>query len=279
MNYYYQKMTLAPLAMVLLACTQVNAGTNASCGVSLPKQAPAGSLIIGRANAGSVLTLAGRKLQLAPDLRFVFGAGPDVRQMTLAVRANSCKANVTVMITPRTWKTEIVNGVPQNTVTPDPATQKRIQAEGALISKARALESAGLGWQQPLIWPAIGRISGIYGSRRIINGQPSSPHLGLDIAAPTGTIVKAALSGKVSLRHDDMVMTGKTLILDHGFGINTVYIHLSQINVIEGQEVSAGDKIGAIGTSGRSTGPHLHFQVQWFQEKLDPALVLPGLFK
>ncbi len=261
----------------LLVCISTLASADPTCGVVLPKEVPAGSLIIGQANPGSVLMLAGRRLKLAPDSRFVFGAGRDVRKMTLSVQSGTCKSNIAVVITPRVWKTEIVNGVPQNTVTPDPATQKRIQAEGALITKARAVESALLGWQQPLIWPAMGRISGIYGSQRITNGTPGSPHLGLDIAAPTGTVVKAALSGKVSLRHDDMVMTGKTLILDHGFGINTVYIHMSQINVIEGQVVSAGDKIGEIGTSGRSTGPHLHFQVQWFQEKLDPALVLPGI--
>ena len=268
------------IPLIALVCLHSTAKANAAdptCGVKLPKEVPAGSLIIGQANAGSVLMLAGRKLQLAPDLRFVFGAGRDVRKMTLSVQSGACKSNVSVLVTPRVWKTEIVNGVPQNTVTPDPATQKRIQAEGALITKARAVESLQLGWQQPLGWPAMGRISGIYGSQRITNGTPGSPHLGLDIAAPTGTIVKAALGGKVSLRHDDMVMTGKTLILDHGFGINTVYIHMSQINVIEGQAVNAGDKIGAIGTSGRSTGPHLHFQVQWFQEKLDPALVLPRI--
>ena len=269
------------LALTLIAFTNAAFATrisaNPTCNVKLPKEVPAGSLIIGQANPGSLLKLAGRTLRLAPDARFVFGAGRDVRALTLAVQSGACKALVTVKVTPRTWKTEIVNGVPQNTVTPDPATQKRIQAEGALITTARAVESTLLGWQQPLMWPAIGRISGIYGSQRITNGTPGSPHLGLDIAAPTGTQVLAALSGKVSLRHDDMVMTGRTLIIDHGFGINTVYIHMSQIHVLDGANVQAGDKIGEIGTSGRSTGPHLHFQVQWFQEKLDPGLVLAGI--
>jgi murein DD-endopeptidase MepM/ murein hydrolase activator NlpD len=131
-----------------------------------------------------------------------------------------------------------------------------------------------LDWAAALQWPARGRISGVYGSQRILNGQARDPHLGLDIAAPTGTAVIAPLAGTVRLAVSDMVLTGGTLLLDHGHGVSTIYIHLSRIDVREGQRVLAGEQIAAIGATGRASGPHLHFQVQWFQERLDPALLL-----
>ena len=125
-------------------------------------------------------------------------------------------------------------------------------------------------WQQP----ASGRISGVYGSQRILNGVPGSTHLGLDIAAPKGDPVLAAADGTVSLVHQDMVLSGKTVLIDHGHGVSTVYIHMSQIQVELGQRVKAGQRIGSIGASGRASGPHLHWGLNWFDVKLDPQQLL-----
>jgi len=251
--------------------------TIAPCNVVLPPDLAQGSLVRGRAPVGSVLSYAGRQLRLSEGGEFVFGIAFNAAKVaTLEIKATGCSARLSFPVRQRTYAVERVDGVPQNTVTPDPETAKTIALEGALIQKARALDSTLLFWQQPLQWPAIGRSSGVYGSQRILNGLPSSPHLGLDMAAPTGTPVLAALPGKVTLAHAGMIMTGKTLIIDHGFGINTVYIHMSEIAVKEGQTVMAGQRIGAIGSTGRSNGPHLHFQLQWYQEKLDPALALPA---
>jgi murein DD-endopeptidase MepM/ murein hydrolase activator NlpD len=125
--------------------------------------------------------------------------------------------------------------------------------------------------------PAQGRISGVFGSQRILNGQPRSPHSGLDIAAPTGTPIVATADGIVSLVHDGMVLTGKTVMIDHGFGLDSVYIHMSDISVEQGQRVRQGDPIGAIGMTGRTNGPHLHFGISWYGAKLDPQTVMAAL--
>jgi murein DD-endopeptidase MepM/ murein hydrolase activator NlpD len=247
------------------------------CSAILPANIQQGALVRGHAPLGTQLSFAGRVLAQAPNGDFVFGVPFDApKTAALQIKGANCGGALRFAIAQRSYPTERVNGLPQNTVTPDPETAKRVALEGAMIQKARATDSKLLFWQQAFQWPAKGRASGVYGSQRVINGLPSSPHLGLDMAAPAGTPVLSALPGIVTLAHAGMVMTGKTVLIDHGFGISTIYIHMSELNVREGQTVAAGARIGAIGTTGRSNGPHLHFQVQWFQDKLDPALVLPA---
>ncbi len=260
----------------------------ANCGVQLPARALPGQLIQGqlidaKRNANTIIEVAGRRLQRSADQRFVFGIGRDqtgsasvtVKTDTGKTGTQSCVAQIA--ISARKYRTEVVNGVPQSTVTPDPEQQRRIEQESALITAARAIESPRLDWQSPLRWPASGRITGVYGSQRIVNKKPLNPHLGLDIAAPSGTAVYAPWAGKVSLVDDDMLMTGGTLLIDHGYGVSTIYIHLSKVRAKLGAEVKAGEHIADIGATGRASGPHLHFQVQWFQEKLDPQLLLPAM--
>lgn len=123
------------------------------------------------------------------------------------------------------------------------------------------------------MWPAKGRISGVYGSQRILNGEPRRPHLGIDIAAPKGTPVQASAAGVVTLAEKDLYFTGGTIIVEHGHGLSSVYSHLSRIDVRKGQSVSRGQTIGAIGSTGRSTGPHLDWRINWYQERLDPMLL------
>ena len=221
---------------------------------------------------------SGKLLQLAPNGAWVAGIGRDAQgPQPLSISVGNCRSKRLIRLAERVWRTERLSGVPQNTVTPDPASVKRIAEESALIVAARSLASARQDWAGGFSWPARGRISGVYGSQRILNGKPSSPHLGLDIAALRGTPVYASAAGRVTLHHQDMLLTGKTVLLDHGHGVSTIYLHLDQIDVVDGQELKSGQKLGAIGTTGRSTGPHLHFQLHWFQEKLDPALVLPAV--
>ena len=254
------------------------AAGNPDCGLRAPSVAVPGALISGYAVPGSKLVFSGKRLHLAADGRWVAGIGRDAQgSQTVSVTSKKCRAQRLIRLTERAWRTERVSGVPQNTVTPDPVSAKRIAAESALIVAARSLASARTDWASGFIWPARGRISGVYGSQRILNGTPSSPHLGLDIAAARGTPVYASAAGRVSLSHQDMLLTGKTVLIDHGHGVSTIYIHLDQIHVLSGQDVRSGQALGSIGTTGRSTGPHLHFQLHWFQEKLDPALVLPAL--
>jgi murein DD-endopeptidase MepM/ murein hydrolase activator NlpD len=250
----------------------------APCQLELPKSLTQGQLVIGRAAPNSTITFGSNKLRQAMDGRFVFGLAHNAsKQLTLEVRGPQCAKSHRFNVSARQYPVERVDGLPSSTVTPDPEQQARIAREGAMISKARSHERVSADWLGAWQWPAQGRISGVYGSQRILNGEPRAPHLGLDIAAPTGTAVHAPRAGLVRLVHQDMLLTGGTLLIDHGFGISTIYIHLSAIDVAEGSAVQQGQKIAEIGATGRASGPHLHFQVHWFQEKLDPALVLPEL--
>jgi murein DD-endopeptidase MepM/ murein hydrolase activator NlpD len=136
------------------------------------------------------------------------------------------------------------------------------------------MDTARTGFAQGFVWPARGRISGIFGSQRVLNGQPRQPHYGLDVAGPTGTPVVAAADGQVTLA-EEFFFFGRLIVLDHGHGVNTLYAHLSAMDVAEGRVVRAGERIGAIGATGRVTGPHLHFSLSWYATWLDPQPVLP----
>ena len=161
--------------------------------------------------------------------------------------------------------------MPQRTVEPPPeAVLKRIRHEVAEIKTARDTDSALLAFLSDFQWPLTGRISGVYGSQRIYNGKPGNPHLGVDIAAPTGSPVIAPASGVVTLVHEDMFYSGGTLVIDHGLGLSSTFIHLHKVLVKEGQEIRQGDLIAEIGASGRATGPHLDWRMNWYQERLDP---------
>ena len=124
--------------------------------------------------------------------------------------------------------------------------------------------------------PSKGRVTGVYGSQRILNGKPRRPHFGIDFAAPSGAPVVAPMGGKIVLAHKDMYYSGGTIILDHGHGLTSAFLHLSVLSVKVGQVVSRGQKIGAIGATGRATGPHLDWRINWFEQRVDPAYLLPA---
>ena len=174
----------------------------------------------------------------------------------------------------RGYRIQRINGLPKKMVTPSAAALLRISAEGRAIRAARAIFTPAPHFAGGFIWPAKGRISGVYGSQRILNGKPRRPHLGIDIAAPTGTPVVAAAPGEVTLANTDMYFTGGTVIINHGHGLSTVYSHLSAISIELGEMVKQGAKMGKVGSTGRSTGPHLDWRINWFQERLDPMLLV-----
>lgn len=238
-----------------------------------------GGIVYGQVEPGTSLKIDGRQVSVSETGRFIFGLDRDAKSsMTLLIHhRDGTEAAQTLSVAPRDWIVERVDGLPQNTVTPDPETVKRIQAEGGMIVAARNRTEPLPFFETGFLQPAQGRISGVFGSQRILNGQPRSPHSGLDIAAPTGTPILATADGIVSLVHDGMVLTGKTIMIDHGFGLDSVYIHMSEIRVEEGQAVKQGDVIGAIGMTGRTSGPHLHFGISWYGAKLDPQTVMAAL--
>ena len=159
-------------------------------------------------------------------------------------------------------------------VTPKAVDVKRIRADNAAIGKVRKLNSAGTDFADGFAWPLKGRISGVFGSQRVLNGKPRRPHNGVDIAAPSGTPVIAAATGVVTLAEPDLYFTGGTVIIHHGHGLSTVYSHLISLSVKKGDKVEKGQRIAKVGSTGRSTGPHLDWRINWFQERLDPMLIV-----
>ena len=235
-----------------------------------------GGLMHGRTAPGSAVALDGRAVRVAADGRFVFGFGRDAAAgALLVVRApDGREERRHLEVAVRTYRITRIDGLPPRQVTPSERDLARIQAEAKLIDAATARDGDGRGFAEPVAWPALGRISGIYGSQRILNGEPRSPHRGLDIAAPAGTQVGAMASGVVSLAESDLYFTGATVMIDHGHGLHSIYCHLQDVLVAVGQRLTQGERLGTIGASGRATGPHLHWGVYWFEHAIDPALLV-----
>lgn len=247
--------------------------------VSVAGKLEQGGLVIGTAPPGSEITVGERRFPAAADGTFLVGLGRNAPAMVeVKVAAPSGESRtLNLTVAPRRWRIDRVDGVPQNLVTPDPETEKRIAEDSKLLRAARAKFFSEALYATGFIRPAEGRISGTFGSQRILNGAPRNVHAGLDIAAPTGTPIKAAADGVVTLANPGMVMSGGTVLVNHGYGLQTSYIHMSRLDVADGQRVKQGEIIGAIGATGRVTGPHLHFSVLWFDTSLDPATILDVL--
>lgn len=268
---------------LLLACLLLlpTAAQAQSLAITLEGAATQGGLMIGRAAPGAIVSLDGRKVATTPGGDFVLGFGRDAKPVAqLVVRHKDGKRETrTIAVAARSYKIQRIDGLPKRKVEPKKQDMTRINAERELFRRARALVTPQSWFRSGFVWPVTGRISGVYGSQRILNGQPRRPHLGTDIAAKTGTKVVAAADGVVALAHDGMFFTGKTLHIDHGLGLGTVYAHLSKLHVKQGARVKKGQLIGRIGQTGRATGPHLHWGLTWGALRLDPALAagkMPG---
>lgn len=235
-----------------------------------------GGLLNGRTAPGTMLKLDGKPVRVGADGVFVFGFGRDAPAMSVleAVLPDGSRLTRKLDVRQRQYRIQRINGLPRKMVTPSEKALVRIRAESRKINAARAIFSDRTDFAAGFIWPSKGRISGVYGSQRILNGEPRRPHLGIDIAAPKGTPVVAAAGGMVTLAEKDLYFTGGTIIVDHGRGLSTVYSHLSAITVKTGQSVGRGERIGAVGSTGRSTGPHLDWRINWFQKRLDPMLLV-----
>lgn len=236
-----------------------------------------GGLITGIAPPGTAVAFEGRVLRVDPQTgTFVFGIGRDHgAEATLTVTHPDGRVEIKILaIASRQWQIERIDGLPPKTVTPPAEVLARIRREGVLINAARARDTAEMAFSGGFILPAKGRLSGFYGSQRILNGKPRRPHLGLDVAGPVGTPVHAAAPGEVVLAEGDLFYTGGTVTIDHGHGLTTIYSHLNSVDIEVGARVAQGDPIGTIGATGRATGPHLDWRINWFNVRLDPQLVL-----
>jgi murein DD-endopeptidase MepM/ murein hydrolase activator NlpD len=231
-----------------------------------------GSLVLGSAPPGSLVALDGRPLRVSADGRFAFGFAPDQTTPSLVAVRYPDGGGDSRSYTPtvRQYEIQRVNGLPQNTVTPPPEVKARIAREAEAIFLARLTDSGGTDFLSGFDWPAPGIESGVFGSQRIDNGVPMSPHYGVDMAAPTGTPIVAPADGVIGISDDHYLNGGFTLI-DHGQGVSTAYLHQSARLVKAGEAVKRGQRIGLIGATGRATGPHLHWAMNWFQVRLDPS--------
>lgn len=274
------KAVAAPLrARTVLAVALFFAGNAVAfddCGLELPQSARQGQLVIGKLRGDCAISFAGRKLGLEGG-RFAFGLGRDATDpAVLVVHEPGGKSHeVGVAVEKRDYPTERVDGVPPSTVTPPPAIAERIAREQAAVAKARERDDARGDFLQAFAWPAQGRESGWYGSQRILNGVPKDPHYGLDIAAPAGAPVRAPAAGIVTFAAKDLYLTGGTVVLDHGHGVSSTFIHMSRVDVQVGDRLEQGGAIGLVGMTGRATGPHLHWGMNWFEVRIDPRLMLP----
>ncbi len=238
-----------------------------------------GGLAFGRTDAGSRVKLDSQAIPLARDGRFMLAFGRDQSpHATLAIAHVDDKTETQELtITQRTYDIQRINGLPKNQVEPNEAELKRIKAEQARISAARARDSDLPYAFEGFDWPALGPISGVYGSQRILNGEPRRPHFGVDVAAPVGTPLKAPAGGIVSLADPDLFFTGGTVIIDHGHGLSSIFAHMQKVTIKEGDKLAKGDVTGNLGGTGRATGPHLHWGMYLFNTPIDPQLLVPPM--
>jgi murein DD-endopeptidase MepM/ murein hydrolase activator NlpD len=246
--------------------------------VELKGEAVQGGLIFGKTSPGALVHLDETEVMVSPDGKFVIGFGRDEtgERKLLVLEPTGEKEVLALPIALREYDIERVDGLPPKTVTPDPEALERIREEGAMVSNARARRDQRADYKEGFAWPASGRISGVYGSQRVLNGEPRRPHYGLDIAAPTGSPVYAPADGIITMSHSDMYFSGGTLILDHGQGLSSSFLHLSKILVETGTTVKKGDLIAEIGSTGRASGPHLDWRMNWLNRRVDPELLVEG---
>ena len=235
-----------------------------------------GHFIIGKTEPDSKVKIGKKQVKVSKDGYFAFGLARDRKyDVVITIEKNGVKEKITKRVQKRKYNIQKIDGLEEKKVTPPEEVYERIKKENKLIAKARAIDSDLDFFKDKFMIPVDDAIiTGVYGSQRILNGEPKWPHYGLDFAQKEGTPVKAMLNGTVTLAEADLFYTGGTLIFDHGHGISTLYMHMLDIFVEKGQKVKQGDIIGTVGSTGRATGPHLDVRLNWFDTRLDPATVL-----
>ena len=265
------------LSLAVLAAV----GAPARAEAALRGQFVQGTLIRGKTEPGASVSIDGKKLTLSEGGDFAFGFAYDrTKPAELKIRlADSRAEEKSLELAKRDYKIQNINGLPDKFVDPPQSVLARIERDNKLIGAARARDTGEAWFADDFAWPVKGPVTGVYGSQRILNGVPKRPHFGVDIAAGEGKPIHAPLGAIVAMAEDDLYFTGGTVILDHGRGVSTSYLHMSRLDVKVGDRLAKGDVIGAVGKTGRATGPHLCWRLNWFQERLDAALVVPEMPK
>ncbi len=239
-----------------------------------------GGLVQGVTQPGATVKVDGKPVRVSEAGLFLVGFGRDAPAESLVQVSypDGRMAEQLLRVAKREYRVQRIDGLPKRKVTPRSKEDlARIRKESALSRSARKRDDPRTDFLVGFIWPVTGPISGVYGSQRILNGQPRRPHFGVDIARPTGTPVVAPAAGIVTLAHPDMFFSGGTLILDHGHGLSSSFLHLSRILVEEGQRIEQGELIAEIGATGRVTGAHLDWRMNLFTKRIDPQLLVPPM--
>ncbi|MEO1191069.1 MAG: M23 family metallopeptidase [Pseudomonadota bacterium] len=259
--------------LLLLCLLALPLATQAEEG-ALPLTGPfeQGGLLFGQAAPGSLVWLDGRAVSVSAEGAFVLGFDRDAEPVSEIIirQPDGSGWHRVVEVKPRRYRVQRIDGLPQDKVVPPEAVWDRILAEKALLEDLRKLDRPATDYAGGFVWPAKGRISGVYGSQRILNGQPRQPHYGIDVAVPTGTPILAPADGVVALAHPGLYFAGQTLVIDHGQGLKSSLLHLSGIEVQEGDLVRQGQRVALAGATGRVTGAHLDWRVSWFDRWIDP---------
>ncbi len=244
--------------------------------LKLDREPIQGALIVGRTDPGTSVTIDGSAVRVSDDGVFLLGFGRDApsRARLTADFPDGSRTHRDLRVTQRSYEVQRVDGLPPSKVSPSEEDMVRIRHEISLVKKARARDDPREDFLGGFEWPLKGRISGVYGSQRVLNGKPRRPHFGVDVAAPVGAIVRAPADGVVTLAHDDMFFSGGTLIVDHGHGLSSSFLHLSAILVKNGDRISQGDAIAEVGATGRVSGPHLDWRMNLLGNRLDPQLLV-----
>ncbi len=235
-----------------------------------------GGLIIGHTYPDAQVSLDGERLVVDIQGYFVLGFGRDANKPQLLSVRTPGQQPIEKVLHPaqRAYDIERINGLPPNTVSPPASVLERINHEARQVATARLRRDQRSDWLQTFKLPATGRISGVYGSQRVLNGEPKRPHFGLDIAAPEGTSIVAPAAGIVTLAEPDLYYSGGTVIIDHGHGVSSTFLHMQAVDVELEQVLARGDHVGAIGATGRASGPHLDWRMNWRDQRIDPMLLI-----
>jgi murein DD-endopeptidase MepM/ murein hydrolase activator NlpD len=243
----------------------------------LSGQAIQGGALIGTVPAGTVMLLLDDKpVPVDADGRFLIAFDRDAPSAArLSARMPDGRTwDQSLTVAPRDWRIERINAPMRPTKSTEAFLALR-KPELETIAAARTTVTDAQGWRQRFVWPRLGRISGLFGAQRIYQGTPGAYHGGVDVAAATGEPVVAPADGVVILAASDKPFTleGHLLMIDHGHGLNSAFLHLSRIDVKVGDHVAQGQRIGAVGATGRATGPHLHWGMKWNDARIDPLLI------
>lgn len=249
--------------------------------LSLVGKLTQGALIHGKVAPNSTIELDGRKVKVSGQGEFVIGFGrdADLKHQLVLTAPSGATSNHELILTKRQYQIQRVNGISKKITQPSAANITRARLDSKQVRAARSVWSPSTHFRQQFIWPVKGPISGVYGSQRFYNGNPSRPHFGVDIAVPTGTIAVAPADGIVRLFVPDMFYSGGTLIIDHGMGVSSSFLHLSAGLVKAGDIVKQGDPVAKVGSTGRATGPHLDWRMNWLDQRVDPKLLVPAMPK